>query len=136
MTSMIPDFNDHGYLPKGIHPATLNEIELRFGRETELRRVQMESIRWLAEVAFRAGILRLIINGSFVTDVAEPNDVDCVLLGDHRFPVDESAAAELVSGFPFLDIQIVNEKGFEEFVELVFATDRRARPKGMIEVTE
>ncbi len=114
----------------------LDEIELRFGRETELRRVQMESIRWLVDVAFRAGVLRLIINGSFVTDVAEPNDVDCVLLGDDRFPMDESAAAELVSGFPFLDIQIVNEKGFEELVEIVFATDRRAKPKGMIEVTE
>ena len=133
---MLPDFDDHGYLPKGIHRATLSEIEQRFGRETELRRVQMESIRWLADVVFRAGVLRWIINGSFVTDVAEPNDVDCVLLGDDRFPWDENAAAELVSGFPFLDIAIVNQKGFEEFVGVVFATDRRARPKGMIEVIE
>jgi len=78
----------------------------------------------------------LVINGSFVTDVAEPNDVDCVLPGDDRFPRKENAAAELVSGFPFLDLPIVNEKGFEEFVGVVFATDRRAKPKGMIEVIE
>ena len=36
---MIPSFDEHGYLPPGIHPATLDEIEARFGRESELRRV-------------------------------------------------------------------------------------------------
>jgi hypothetical protein len=28
---MIPPFKDHGYLPPGIHPATLEEVEARFG---------------------------------------------------------------------------------------------------------
>lgn len=42
---MIPPFDEHGYLPPGIHPATLDEIEARFGLEPELRRVQMESLR-------------------------------------------------------------------------------------------
>ena len=46
----------------------------------------MESIRWLADLAKRAGVERLIINGSFVTDVPEPNDVDCVLLIGPGFP--------------------------------------------------
>ena len=32
------------------------------------------------EIAKRAGVQRLIINGSFVTAIVEPNDVDCVLL--------------------------------------------------------
>ncbi len=41
----------------------------------------------------------------------------------------QNVAAELMSGFPVLDIQIVNEQGFEEFVGVVFAIDRRARPK-------
>ena len=133
---MTPDFDDHGYLPPGIHGATLSEIDQRFGQESELRRVQMESMHWLVDVAFRAGVRRLIINGSFVTDVAEPNDVDCVLLGDKDFPVDEDAAADLLGGLPFLDIEIVNERVFDEFVRTVFATDRRATPKGMIEVTQ
>src|SRR5436190_23987262 len=64
-TSMIPDFNDDGYHPAGIHSATLEEIATRFGLEPELRGVQME---------------RVIVNGSFVTDKWEPNDIDCVLL--------------------------------------------------------
>jgi len=48
---MIPDFNDDGYLPAGIHPATLEEIAARFGLEPELRRVQTESLRWLVDLA-------------------------------------------------------------------------------------
>jgi hypothetical protein len=32
---MIPLFDDQGYLPPGIHQATLEEIETRFGRESE-----------------------------------------------------------------------------------------------------
>lgn len=66
---MIPPFDQNGYLPPGVHPATLDEIEDRFGRDSELRQVQMESLRWLAGVAKRAGVMRLIVNGSFVTSV-------------------------------------------------------------------
>jgi hypothetical protein len=80
---MIPPFDDQGYLPPGIHGATLDEIEERFGQESELRRAQMESVRWLVDLARRAGILRIIVNGSFVADVYEPNDVDCALLIAH-----------------------------------------------------
>ena len=69
---MIPPFNEHGYLPPGIHSATLDEVESRFGCGSELRRVQLESLRWLVDLAGRAGAVRLIINGSFVTDVIEP----------------------------------------------------------------
>ncbi len=75
---MIPAFNDKGYLPPGLHQATVKEIHARFGRDSGLRRVQMESLRWLVELARRAGARRIVVNGSFVTDKLEPNDVDCV----------------------------------------------------------
>ena len=131
---MIPPFNEHGYLPSGVHPATLDEIEARFGLEPELRRVQMESLRWLFDLAQRAGVDRLIVNGSFVTDEFEPNDVDCVLLASADFPRDTEAEAELTAGLPFLQIDIVKPKDFDVMVESIFATDRRFRQKGMLEV--
>ena len=40
---MIPPFNENGYLPPGIHKASLEEIAERFGRQSEIRRAQMES---------------------------------------------------------------------------------------------
>ena len=133
---MIPSFDEHGYLPPGIHPATLDEIEARFGLESELRRVQMESLRWLVDLARLAGIERLIINGSFVTDAYESNDVDCALLVGAGFPKDPEAEAELLEGLPFLDIDLVRQDGWDELVEKVFATDRHRILKGMIEVIE
>jgi hypothetical protein len=42
---MIPAFDANGNLPPGVHPATLGEVEARFGTESELRRVQMQSLR-------------------------------------------------------------------------------------------
>lgn len=132
---MIPDFNEHGYLPEGIHRASLDEISERFGRQSEVRRVQMESLRWLAEIVRKAGVERLLVNGSFVTDTLEPNDVDCVLLIGPGFPHDHDSEAELQAGLPFLDISAVRQDAFELLVEVIFATDRHRSPKGIIEVT-
>jgi len=131
---MIPDFNDDGYLPPGIHQATLEEIAARFGQESELRQVQMESLRWLDDVARRAGVQRIIVNGSFVTDKLEPNDVDCVLLIGTDFPRDAAAEAELLAGLPFINMELVEQLAFQQFTERTFASDRNLIPKGMVEV--
>ena|SRR5438105_15670358 len=131
---MIPEFNEEGYLPSGIHPATLDEIAARFGKEPELRQVQMESLRWLVDLAKRVGVQRIIVNGSFVTAVWEPNDVDRVLLTGPHFPRDEAAEAELRDGLPFIERAIVGPELFQGYLEKIFATDRRAVPKGMMEV--
>lgn len=131
---MIPDFNQDGYLPPGLHRASLDEIDERFGWQSEIRRAQMESLRWLVDAAIRAGVTRVVLNGSFVTDVLEPNDADCVLLIEPGFPKDVVAEKELRVGLPFLDVQLADHDAFERLVRQFFATDRHLIPKGMIEV--
>lgn len=131
---MIPEFNDNGYLPAGVHGATLEEIDVRFGQESELRRVQMESLHWLVTLARRAGVLRIVVNGSFVTDVHEPNDVDCVLLAGPDYPTNMAADAELRQGLPFIHAETVEKEVFEHYVTIIFGTDWRNIAKGVIEV--
>ncbi|MEW6250952.1 MAG: hypothetical protein AB1716_09915 [Planctomycetota bacterium] len=131
---MIPAFDDSGCLPLGVHPATLAEIEERFGRQSELRRVQMESVRWMVDLAGRAGAQRIVLNGSFVTDIMEPNDVDCVILAGPVGRRDPAAFDELRKGLPFLDTALVRRHAFNAYVNRVFAVDRAGVPKGMIEV--
>ncbi|MDZ4659727.1 MAG: hypothetical protein SH868_19305 [Bythopirellula sp.] len=131
---MIPPFLENGYLPPGLHPATIEEVALRFGQESELRRVQMESVRWMIDLAVRAGVERIVLNGSFVTDIMEPNDVDCVLLFLPCARRHRQALRELRTGLPFLEIAIVTQAQFDEFVNDVFGTDRFDIAKGMIEV--
>jgi hypothetical protein len=131
---MIPRCNEDGYLPPGIHPATLDEIADRFGKESELRQVQMQSLRWLVDLARRAGVQRIAVNGSFVTDKLEPNDIDCVLLVGPGFPADADAEAELLAGLPFISLDLVDQAAFQQLTERTFATDRNLIPKGMLEV--
>jgi len=95
---MIPPFTDSGVLPPGVHPATLAEVAERFGQTSELRHVQMESVRWMIDLATSAGVQRIVLNGSFVTDIMEPNDVDCVLLFIPGKPRDRSALKQLRIG--------------------------------------
>jgi hypothetical protein len=131
---VIPPFDDSGHLPPGIHPATLAEIEARFGTPSELRRVEMESVRWMVDLAIRAGVQRIVLNGSFVTDIMEPNDVDCVLLFRPAQRRDSGALRELLAGLPFLAMDIVRRKRFQQYVTRIFAYDRDEAPKGMVEV--
>lgn len=131
---MIPPFENNGYLPPGIHAARFDEVEARFGTESELRRIQVESLRWLVELATRAGVERIVLNGSFVTDVIESNDVDCVLLIGRDFPADTEAAKELSAGLPFLDLELVELPEFEIFVGQIYSSDRDGIPKGVVEL--
>jgi len=131
---MIPGFEENGYLPPGIHRATIEEIADRFGRDSLVRKAQVESLYWLIDLARRAGVRRLVINGSFVTETLEPNDVDCVLLVELGFPCDARAGEELVQGLPFMEIKLVTQPDFDIFVHNIFATDRYMTPKGTVEV--
>ena len=133
---MIPPFNELGYLPPGIYPATLDEIDARFGQLSELRRVQMESVRWLIPLAKASGVQRIILNGGFISDIMEPDDVDCVLLIGPGYPADPKAGEELKAGLPFMDISIARQSEFDWFVERGFGTDRDMVPKGVVEVIQ
>ncbi|MBK8267937.1 MAG: hypothetical protein IPK83_06370 [Planctomycetes bacterium] len=116
---MIPLFEESGNLPPGVHPARMDEIEERFGRDSELRRVQMESIRWMVDLAMKAGVRRIVLNGSFVTDIIDPNDVDCLLLRGTPQLGSKAARRELRKGLPFLDITIARQEAFDEYTRQI-----------------
>src|SRR3954462_15703393 len=121
---MLPQFNETGNLPPGIHRASLEKIVDRFGQGSELRKAQAESLQWLMPLCKDAGIVRVLINGSFVTDVPEPNDVDCLLLQGAEYRRDSMAAQQLLAGLPFLELKIVERPEFDFYAEVVFGTDR------------
>jgi hypothetical protein len=133
---MIPPLDDNDYLPPGVYPANLDEIRARFGAGSEIRRAQMDSLTWLVGLSRQAGVRRLVIDGSFVTDVLEPNDVDCVLLIDNDYPQDTEADEQLQAGLPFLQLIFAQQPDFDWYVLAQFASDRDMIAKGMVEVSE
>ena len=126
--------NELGYLPPGIHVASLDEVIARFGLGNEQRQAQGESLRWLLPMARQAGISRMLINGSFVTARDEPMDVDIAMLQGPKYSALSDSAAEIRQGLPFLDIKVVNEKDYSFFVNSIFVRDRSRVSKGVIEV--
>ena len=89
----------------------------------------------MIDLARRTGVQRLVLNGSFVTDIMEPNDVDCLLQVPSGRPLDIQAFRELRAGVPFVHAAIVRgSKRFADYVDGIFAEDRFGAPKGVIEV--
>lgn len=79
----IPELNENGLLPEGIHDCTLEEIGARFGRfQSSDRRVRLfEKLSQLLKETIVAKLaVDVIVDGSFVTDKPEPGDIDLVIV--------------------------------------------------------
>ena len=132
---MIPEFNENGHLPPGVHKATIEEVIGRFGHGSEDREACVQSLQWLLSICRQAGIARLILNGSFVTDRREPRDVDCALVAGDGYEPNSEADILLQAGLPYLSLEIVSTQGaLDHLVNEVFGSDRMGRAKGLIEV--
>ncbi len=74
----LPELTKDGVLPRGIHRATLAEVRSAFGARTARRVELMLALEEAVDHARKAGVHRVLINGSFVTRKKEPRDVDMV----------------------------------------------------------
>ena len=72
---MIPEFEPDGNLPPGVHWATWEEINVRFGG-TNWRRTLLTGLRAAADQLKLAGCQTIYLDGSFVTAKPEPGDFD------------------------------------------------------------
>ena len=73
---MIPPIDEFtGGLPPGDYPATLTEIEERFGL-TPRRLWLLKGLREAVEAFWKAGITEVVIDGSFCTGKPDPGDID------------------------------------------------------------
>lgn len=85
--------------------------------------------------ARRAGIERLIVNGSYVTEASSPQDVDLAILPGPDYPRDQPLALDEELTWPFLHVLVAADSDdLEEWAMRDFGTDRLGRPKGVVEV--
>jgi len=102
----------------------------------------MTGLAAVAVRARRAGARHLYLNGSFVMDKREPLDWDGVLV----FPVGCDTGSEDAVILADRDRIRIDHEGdlftiseddaeaLHHFLEVVFATDRRKRPKGLVRI--
>jgi hypothetical protein len=72
---MIPDFNDSGLLPAGIHLCTLEEIEASFVYNNR-RRQLFEGLLLLISDLKSVHAPAIFVDGSYVSAKTQPNDID------------------------------------------------------------
>ncbi len=131
---MAPPFDDFGNLPPGIHLCSVDELAARFGSGSEEREAEISELLHFIEAARTAGVRRLLVNGSFVTGKLAPNDVDVVFLPGPAY-FRQARRLDTDAIWPFLQIMVASDDAdFEAWAALQFATDRRGRPKGVVEV--
>ncbi len=142
----IPPLDQHGLLSAGIHDCTLDEIRGRFGSfqiSDQRPKLFQKLLTFVAEAQAARFARCLLIDGSFVTAKADPNDIDLVLVlpASHDLKSDLSPAQyNLVSkrsvqrryGF---DIVSVREKTAEYDEAAAFFQQVRGQPplrKGLL----
>jgi hypothetical protein len=79
----IPALTDDGFLPVGIHDATLDEVGRVFGlfqssdqRVTLFNRLQ----RYIADLRSWGNASAVLIDGSFASAESRPNDIDIIAI--------------------------------------------------------
>jgi hypothetical protein len=137
---MIPQFRVNGYLPPGIHKATLREFEKRFCEQTAERRelfVKFGNLLSLLE-KHKNMILHIIIDGSFVTLKPNPGDMDIILILAKDFDFESPEALRLQRAKAVFNIHLVPlleemQSEIRSWTDF-FGHDRERRPRGLVEV--
>jgi len=144
--SGLPAFNEFGDLPPGLHRISLAGAIAHFGKGTGQRsRVGERLARIHALANSTAKLRRFIIFGSFVTDKAEPGDVDVFLVMENDFDVstvtgearhvfDHMAAHNLLGASVFWVPRAACLGGEDEAI-LFWQTKRDGKPRGIVEIT-
>jgi hypothetical protein len=135
---MIPAFDEEsGYLPPGVHRATLVEIEKRYSTTPSRKRLFAGFMR-LARELQAAGCATVYLDGSFITNKLDPGDYDAVweYQGmDNRIDgvLRDGTTAQIKRkylGDIFCRMPEILGKDHVEF----FQSDRTGVPKGIIRV--
>ncbi len=137
---MIPRLNENGYLPRGIHKATVQEIKRRFGRGSTQRVELFEGITSVVRLLRRhkGSVRGLLLDGSYVTSKEQPEDFDCIVILGESFDFGSPEAGRLRRAKELFNghVLAVMETDAGERRRLVefFGHDRDGKPKGLVEV--
>jgi hypothetical protein len=140
---MIPPFRLDGYLPQGVARASEAEVTFRFGSSTQRRRRLVLRLRRWTQLARDIRARRLMIDGSFVTQKADPNDIDAVILlpRDFEQQIERGIVAALeleqmlLTRYPEEIFGAEDDADWNDWLEF-FSRTREAdgRRKGIVEI--
>ncbi len=138
---MIPEFNNKGNLPVGVHQAGWSEFREKFGYNYDRRKLLQGMLSALKNLK-KAGCSTAFIDGSFVTSKQKPNDydgcwvetgVDLDVLDPVLKDFGPKRIAQKVKFSGELFPTVMHNKPGQIMLDF-FQVDRDANPKGIIEI--
>lgn len=99
---MIPNFDKDGYLPEGVHTATLEEVIERF-LFSKKRETLIIGLKRLIDFCLSKKINILFLNGSFISRKLNPTDYDVCYTTNH--PDKNTILKEVESSFRHGDLE-------------------------------
>jgi hypothetical protein len=143
----LPEFNNQGDLPPGLHKVPLPEILNRFGKGSAARQEATAVLQAIHHLVTATGKLeRFVLFGSYITAKAEPQDVDIVLVMSDSFSIDvcneetqvlfdhQRAENEIGASVFWLTPGALLRGSLEDFL-LRWGTKRDLTVRGIVEVT-
>ncbi len=143
----LPEFDDDGNLPAGVHIATTVEMLDRFASGSPRRVWLAERLEELLALAKSTGRLeRVIVWGSSVTAKEVPNDLDLLLVMSRDFELDAVAESARVvfdhvqariaySADVFWTKASIGEEALALWLD-TYQTSRDLRHRGIVEVSD
>ncbi len=134
---MLPEFNKKGYLPPGLYRSDFTEVRQQFGN-TDIRQKLLGNLNDFVDVAREVGASKLILDGSFVTDKEEPNDIDAILVVPDNLDTTTCEVHILLESKIRFNIHLFpvresDEESFQQWIKF-FGHDRNGERKGLVEV--
>ena len=138
---MIPNLNEYGLLPEGIHKATIEEIEHKFGSGSAKRKELFIGFQELIQLLYKhkRSIKSFLLDGSFVTDKESPGDYDCILIvkKDFDFNSPEAKIIKYAKNLFYAHNFTCMEEDLDLYHGLInlFGHEKyTGRPQGLVEV--
>ena len=137
----IPNLNSNGELEPGEYVVTLEEIEAQYGQSPLQRQKLMRGLKAAAVKLQAAGVKKLWVDGSFITDKLRPNDIDgcweyqdgidISLLIDDFLHRDSRKIVRERYGLDFFIAQVIEAGSGKPFPRF-FQTSRNGQAKGIL----
>jgi len=132
---MLPALRSDGTLPPGTHDATLDELLTAYPARNPQRQMLNDSLRVVVEQLWRLDpTLVILVDGSYVTAKAEPNDIDLLLITPTYTELAIQQYLDQVCPVEAVSIHLYAEPQLPSALLTFFTTSRLGRPKGIVQL--
>jgi Family of unknown function (DUF6932) len=133
---MIPLLRSDGTLPPGTHSALLADVLAAYPARNQQRQLLNDSLTQVVEQLWKLDpTLTILVDGSYVTGKAEPNDIDLLIITMRYNELSLQQYLDRVCPVEAVSMHLYVEPQLPSALLDFFTTTRLGTAKGIIELT-